>query len=59
LSTDERFFQGLDGLIIPGGESTTISKIAERSGLVIEFYLVEIHKKLKPIRGQILQYLQT
>jgi 5'-phosphate synthase pdxT subunit len=26
--------EGLDGLIIPGGESTTMSKVAERSNMV-------------------------
>ncbi len=38
-----RDLDGLDGLIIPGGESTTIGKLAERYGLV------------KPIRAMIAQ----
>ncbi|MCF7845979.1 MAG: pyridoxal 5'-phosphate synthase glutaminase subunit PdxT [Candidatus Peribacteraceae bacterium] len=42
-------FKNLDGLILPGGESTTISKLAERFGLIAE--IKKFAKSRKPILG--------
>lgn len=44
-----RDLDGLDGLIIPGGESTTIGKLAERYGLVEPIRMLIAQKK--PVWG--------
>jgi len=42
-------FEGLDGLILPGGESTTITMGIEAAGLA--GLITELHAKGKPILG--------